>query len=119
LQPGELAKFTVVLYMAAWLASKRSRIRNITYGILPFSVLVGTVAFLIVLQPDISTSASILATALSMFFIAGADLFQMLLIGGAMGFAGYQLVTRLTYAQERLTNIARSMTGGPITFSRQ
>ena len=109
LQPGELAKFTVVIYMAAWLASKRSRIRNITYGILPFSVLVGTVAFLIVLQPDISTSASILATALSMFFIAGADLFQMLLIGGAMGFAGYQLVTRLAYAQERLDNYFRAV----------
>lgn len=102
LQPGELAKFTVVIYMAAWMASKRSRIRNITYGILPFSVLVGTIAFLIVLQPDISTAASILATALSMFFIAGADWLQMLLIGGMMGFAGWQLITRIDYARLRL-----------------
>ncbi len=102
IQPGELAKFTVVLYMAAWLAAKRSRIRNITYGILPFSVLVGTVAFLIVLQPDLSTAASILATALSMFFIAGADLFQLLAIGGLMGFAGWQLIAHFAYAQERL-----------------
>ncbi len=102
-QPGELAKFTVVLYMAAWLAAKRNRIRRITYGLLPFSALVGSIAFLIVLQPDLSTAASILATALSMFFIAGADLFQMLLIGGAMGLAGWQLLTRLEYAQQRLT----------------
>ncbi|MEP0764747.1 MAG: cell division protein FtsW [Chloroflexota bacterium] len=102
-QPGELAKFTVVLYMAAWLAAKRNRIRRITYGIIPFSVLVGTVAFLIVLQPDLSTAASILATALSMFFIAGADLFQMIAIGGVMGVAGWQLISRLDYAQQRLT----------------
>ncbi len=101
-QPGELAKFTVVLYMAAWLAAKRTRIRRITYGLLPFTVLVGSVAFLIVLQPDVSTAASILATALSMFFIAGADMFQMLLIGGLMGVAGWQLLTRLDYAQNRL-----------------
>ena len=102
LQPGELAKFTVVIYMAAWLAAKRSRLGNIFYGVIPFGVLVGTIAFLIVLQPDLSTAASILATALSMFFIAGADLFQLILIGGIMGAAGWQLVTRLEYARQRL-----------------
>jgi cell division protein FtsW len=102
LQPGELAKFTVVIYMAAWLASKRQRLHEITYGILPFSVLVGVVAFLIVLQPDLSTAASILATALSMFFLAGADWLQLLIIGGVMGFAGWQLMTRIDYASERL-----------------
>ena len=102
-QPGELAKFTVVLYMAAWLAAKRNRIRRITYGLLPFSFWVGVIAFLIVLQPDLSTAASILATALSMFFIAGADLVQMILIGGVMGLAGWQLISRLDYAQQRLT----------------
>jgi cell division protein FtsW len=103
LQPGELAKFTVVIYMAAWLASKRAKLRRVTYGILPFSVLVGTVAFLIVLQPDLSTAASILATAVSMFFIAGASWLQLLFIGSVMGFAGYQLMTKIEYARNRLT----------------
>ena len=102
LQPGELAKFTVVIYMAAWLASKRQKLRKITYGLLPFSIVVGAVAFLIILQPDLSTAASILATALSMFFIAGADWFQLLAIGGVMGLAGWQLATRLEYARQRL-----------------
>lgn len=103
IQPGEIAKFAVVIYMAAWLAAKRSKLKQITYGLLPFSVLVGTVAFLIVLQPDLSTSASILATALSMFFIAGADWIQLVVIGGAMGFAGWQLITRIEYANQRIT----------------
>lgn len=109
LQPGELAKFTVVLYMAAWLASKRSRLRQVTYGIIPFTVLVGLVAFLIVLQPDLSTAASILGTALSMFFIAGADLVQLLLVGGIMGVAGWQLIARFEYAQNRLAAHARAV----------
>lgn len=102
LQPGELAKFAVVIYMAAWLAAKRNLIRNITYGIIPFSILVGTVAFLIVLQPDISTAASILATALSMFFIAGAPWYQLITIGTVMGVVGWQLLTQLEYARDRL-----------------
>lgn len=101
-QPGELAKFTVVIYMAAWLAAKQTRLGNIFYGIIPFSVLVGTIAFLIVLQPDLSTAASILATALSMFFIAGADWFQLLAIGAVMGVSGWQLITRIDYASQRL-----------------
>lgn len=101
-QPGELAKFAVVLYMAAWLAAKRNRLRRITYGLLPFTALVGSIVFLIVLQPDLSTAASILATALSMFFIAGADPLQLLVIGGGLGVMGWQLLTRLDYAQERL-----------------
>lgn len=103
-QPGELAKFTVVIYMAAWLAAKRRRLRNIFYGIIPFSLLVGTVAFLIVLQPDLSTAASILATALSMFFIAGADMGQLLMIGGVMGVAGWRLILAFDYARDRLDN---------------
>ena len=102
MQPGELAKFTVVIYMAAWMASKRNRIRNITYGILPFSILVGGIAFLIVLQPDLSTAGSILATALTMFFIAGADWLQLIFIGGTMGVVGWQLMTRISYARARL-----------------
>ncbi len=101
-QPGELAKFTVVLYMAAWLAAKRNRIRRITYGLIPFTALVGSIAILIVLQPDVSTAASILATALSMFFIAGADMFQMVCISGVMGAVGWLVITHLEYAQNRL-----------------
>ena len=108
-QPGELAKFTVVVYMAAWLAAKRARLHNVFYGIVPFSGLVGTIAFLIVLQPDLSTAASILATALSMFFIAGADMFQLLLIGGAMGAIGWQLVMHFDYARQRLENHLRAV----------
>jgi cell division protein FtsW len=37
-----------------------------------------------------------------MFFIAGADWFQLLAIGGVMGLAGWQLATRLEYARQRL-----------------
>ena len=52
LQPGELAKFTVVIYMAAWLASKRQKLRKITYGLLPFSIGRHD-RVLIILQPDL------------------------------------------------------------------
>jgi cell division protein FtsW len=76
-QPGELAELVIVIYMAAWLSSRRTQIRSITYGLLPFAVLVGIVAALILAQPDISTAATIIIVAGIMFFLAGADLVQM------------------------------------------
>jgi cell division protein FtsW len=53
-QPGELAKLAMVIYVAAWLASKGEQIRDVTYGLIPFAVLIGVVAGLVVMQPDVS-----------------------------------------------------------------
>ena len=80
LQPSELMKLAVVIYIADWLASKGEKIRDVSYGLIPFGVLIGGIAGLIVLQPDFSTALLIVATAEVMFFLAGADLKQ--LIGG-------------------------------------
>jgi cell division protein FtsW len=79
-QPSEPVKIVVILYVAAWLASKGSRIRAVQVGLLPFSVLMGAISVLIVAQPEISTAILIVATAGIMFFVAGAELKQLLLI---------------------------------------
>ncbi len=76
-QPGELAELTTVIYMAAWLGSRRTQIRSVAYGLIPFAVLVGIVAGLVLMQPDISTAATIVVVAGVMFFLAGADLVQL------------------------------------------
>ena len=101
-QPGEFAKLAVVIYMAAWLSGRQRQLRRISYGLLPFSILLGTTCILLVLQPDLSTAAAILATTLTMFFLAGADLFQLGAITGGAGVGGYLLVTRLEYARSRI-----------------
>ncbi|HIP96522.1 MAG TPA: putative lipid II flippase FtsW [Anaerolineae bacterium] len=85
-QPSELCKLAVVIYVAAWLSSKGDRIRQITYGLIPFSILIGLVTGLIMFQPDLSTAVLIALTGGAMFFIAGADLLQLaisLIFGGA------------------------------------
>lgn len=101
-QPGEFAKLAVVLYMAAWLASRQKRLKQITYGLLPFTVLIGATCVLIISQPDLSTAASILATTLTMFFLAGADWVQIGAIGAGATGLGYILVTEVDYARTRI-----------------
>lgn len=78
-QPSELAKFVMIVYLAAWLDSKGDKIRAVGYGIIPFGMIVGIVAGLILLQPDLSAAATVLLVATLMFFISGADIFQMAL----------------------------------------
>ncbi|MBU0704139.1 MAG: putative lipid II flippase FtsW [Chloroflexi bacterium] len=101
-QPGELAKLVMVIYVAAWLTSKGEQIRDVTYGLVPFAVLIGVVAGLIVVQPDVSTAALIVLTALAMFFFAGADIFQ-LAVGGAVGTVTFiMLINKLPHAKQRI-----------------
>lgn len=101
-QPAELAKLTVVLYIAHWASSKGDRIRQLDAGLIPFGVIVGTICGLILLQPDYSTAILIAVTAAVMFFIAGADLAQFV-IGGLIAMT--TLVTIATRAEYRMDRI--------------
>ena len=101
-QPGELVKPAMVIYVAAWLASKGEQVRDVTYGLVPFAVLIGVIAGLIVLQPDVSTAVLLVLTALTMFFFAGADIFQ-LAMGGAVGCITFlALINQLPHARQRI-----------------
>jgi cell division protein FtsW len=92
----------MIIYVAAWLASKGDQIRDVTYGLVPFAVLIGVVAGLIVAQPDVSTSLMIVLTALTMFFFAGADILQ-LAVGGAVSVVTFLiLINQFPHAKKRL-----------------
>jgi cell division protein FtsW len=113
-QPSELAKLAIVIYIADWVSSKGNKIRHVTYGLIPFAILLGVLTGLILLQPDFGTAILIVSTASVMFFLAGADILQ-LLIGGAFGSLSLLfLVTRWPYAAERLAVFWQSI-NDPVT----
>ena len=87
-QPGEAAQLVTVIYMAAWLSAKRTRVQSITYGLIPFAVLVGLIGGLVLLQPDLSTTAIVFITAGVMFFLAGAKIVHLLVAGTGVIAAG-------------------------------
>lgn len=109
IQPGEMAKIAVIIYIADWLSSKGARIRQVTYGLIPFAILLGFVTGLIMLQPDFSTAILIAITAVAMFFIAGGDLWQMIASGVLGGATFALLVTRSEYRLARITSFLNPM----------
>ncbi len=102
-QPSQPAKVIIVIYIAAWLASKGDRIRDVRVGLLPFSVLLGALTLLVVLQPSISTAVLIVLTASIMFFIAGAALGQLVVVGVGAGLTFWLVIKYISYASDRLT----------------
>ncbi|MBZ0296505.1 MAG: putative lipid II flippase FtsW [Anaerolineae bacterium] len=104
LQPGEAAELGIVVYMAAWLSSLRAKIRSVTYGLIPFSILVGIVGGLVLFQPDVSTAGMIFLSSGVMFFLAGASLLQLFIAGSTAGGIGLMLLVsqRLGYASSRV-----------------
>lgn len=101
-QPAEVAALVVVIYMSAWLTSKQARLKNLTYGLLPFALLVGIVAGLILMEPDISTAVMVLATASIMFFLAGADWRQLGIAFVAFVIVGLVAISQFDYARARV-----------------
>ncbi len=80
-QPSEAAKLITVIYVAHWASSKGERLQSVQLGLVPFSVLIGIVCGLIMIQPSFSAGLLVGMVATTMFFIAGADLKQLVTTG--------------------------------------
>jgi len=109
LQPGELAEFTMVLYMAAWLGAKRTRPDSFLFGLIPFSILLGLILAPIALQPDFSTVVIIGATTGTMYFLAGARIWHLIVVGIAGILLGFFVVQNYAYAQDRVDTYIASL----------
>ncbi|MBI4066820.1 putative lipid II flippase FtsW [Candidatus Gottesmanbacteria bacterium] len=81
IQPAEIAKLSLVIYLSAWLSYKEKG------RFLPFILLVGLFAGLVILEPDLGTSIIIVSVSLILYFTSGAPLlhFLLLLPGGVIG----------------------------------
>ena len=84
LQPAEFAKLTSILFLAAYLDKKHSKLGNFIQGIaVPLGV-VGVLLFLIGLEPDLGTPFLMFSVAVLTLFVAGARLGS---IAGALALA--------------------------------
>jgi cell division protein FtsW len=81
IQPAEFAKVAVILYLSSWLSKQKFKYKTITsafqdgFGkhLLNFGAIVGSIALLIILEPDLGTTMIICVTAFFMFLISGEN----------------------------------------------
>jgi cell division protein FtsW len=109
IQPSELAKLTVILYLAWFLDLKRRSASAMEFckedflqTILPAAGPVLIFVALIVVQPDLGTSVDIALVATAILFVAGLS-WKWLAVGGAAAIPLlFLLITHVSYRQARL-----------------
>ncbi len=85
IQPSEIAKLAIIIYFADWLSRRGEKLGNVSYGLIPFAVMLGLVCGLVMLEPDLGTTVVIVMIAGMIYFAAGANLWH---IAGAAGLGG-------------------------------
>ncbi len=79
-QPSEVAKLISVIYLSVWLYSKRQYLHDIGFGLIPLGFILGIVGGLIYRQPDLSAAATVFLLGGLLFFLAGADIKQIIVL---------------------------------------
>jgi cell division protein FtsW len=98
IHPAEMAKLALVIYLAHWFAKRGHRVGGFWGGTVPFLLITGPVVALVFKEPDLGTTIVITLTAVTMWFVAGANtlhLGSMVSLAGlaaiVVGLAGYQM----------------------------
>jgi cell division protein FtsW len=84
LQPSEVAKFTMMLYLAAYLVRRLEEVRTQFMGFLKPMAVVGLIAALLLAEPDFGTLMLIVLAVMGVLLLAGAPFNQYLMIGAAV-----------------------------------
>ncbi|MCK9431731.1 MAG: putative lipid II flippase FtsW [Candidatus Omnitrophica bacterium] len=71
-QPSEFANLALIVYIADFISRKEDKIKMLLEGFTPAICMLGVVALLILLQPDLGTVIALSVVVLTMLFIAGA-----------------------------------------------
>ena len=102
LQPAEFAKLAIVLYLAHWLDRRGTDARTFWNGLVPFGMLVAPGFFLIAAEPDLGTAGVYVIVAVSIFFMAGANLLYLGAITAGVVGSAWLMISATSYQLERI-----------------
>jgi cell division protein FtsW len=83
IQPSDIARISLIAYLAAYLDRKGGLIEEFRQGLLPPILVIGLTMALIVLQPDFSTAVLVGIMGTTLLFLGGARLRHLLVVSAA------------------------------------
>jgi cell division protein FtsW len=93
LQPSELAKLALAVFLAFSLERNSDRLRNSIRAVLPAALAAGATILLVALEPDLGTALLIGLVSILVMFLAGARPLHMLCLAAiALPPLGYMLI---------------------------
>lgn len=101
-QPSELARFAIVIWVAMLAAKKGEAVRGLKKGLVPFLVIIGLVSLLILLEPNLSMAVLVALIGGVVLFTAGAKIGHFMVLGVLGLFGGMALILAEPYRWVRV-----------------
>lgn len=128
IQVSELAKFSVVLYLAGYLVRREEEVQNSVSGFLKPMFLLAIISILLLMEPDFGATTVIMVTALGMMFLARVRLWQfialLILVVGSLSILAIsspyrlQRITTFLHPWENPFDSGYQLTQSLIAFGR-
>jgi cell division protein FtsW len=96
IQPSEVVKLALAIYLAAWFSTKEKG------RFLPFLLLIGLVLGLVMLQPDMGTAIVILGLSTVIYYLSGGSFWHLVALAPVVGLVGVALIVFEPYRMARL-----------------
>jgi cell division protein FtsW len=103
-QPSELSKLAVVIALATVFERKGSLLYDRGHFLAPITMIVGSTALLVMLQPDLGTTLVVAAAALSVILVSRAPLRYVTVLGAASLALALVLAVSENYRADRITS---------------
>ncbi|MDP7046079.1 MAG: putative lipid II flippase FtsW [SAR324 cluster bacterium] len=102
LQPAELLKVVLIIYVASYLERKQEVLASFFRGLTPNFIVTGIYLFLVLLQPDFGTVVLIATTILLMLYVGGGRPVHIATSLIGVGIIGGLLIASHTYRVRRM-----------------
>ena len=102
IQTSDIARMSVLVYMAYYVDKKREKLHDFYTGFFPAVCLLAIIMALIVIQPDFSTAAMIGALGTIILFIGGVKISQLSLISTSGLLIGIPVLLSREYRRQRV-----------------
>lgn len=102
IQPAEVAKLALVIYMAHSLSRKGEKLQTFNQGFLPYMVVLLVLLGLVLAQPDLGSAMTLAGVAVTMMVVAGCRLRYLFGLGLVMLPALYYIIMNVDYRRRRI-----------------
>ncbi|MBI4132287.1 MAG: putative lipid II flippase FtsW [Candidatus Sungbacteria bacterium] len=102
IQPSEILKVSLILYLASWLDRRKTRPKGFATAFVPFLLIISIVGALLVLQPDIGTLIVTAGAAAILYFLGGGRASQLASLAALAVVALAAIVSVAPYRVARL-----------------
>lgn len=76
-QPSEILKFSIILYLSSWLEKKKGEVKGFASAFIPFVAIMAVTGLILTMQRDIGTLIIIVGGSTVLYFLGGGRISQL------------------------------------------